>query len=70
MKFGKAPAAWAGIIQAAVALAVVFVPDLPVEAVLALIAAVTGLSFKAQSVENQKTVAALWTDPEEVEDLD
>jgi hypothetical protein len=65
MKFGKAPAAWAGLVQAAVALIVVYVPDLPQEAVLAFIAAATGLSFTAQKVENSKTVAALYSDPED-----
>jgi hypothetical protein len=70
MKFGKAPAAWAGVIQAIVALVVVYVPDLPVELVLAVIAGATGLSFTAQKVENGKTVAALFTEPEDVEDLD
>lgn len=65
MKFYlKNPAQWAGIIQAAVALLAVYI-DIPVEAVLALIAAATGLSFHAQKVENEKTVSALWTDPEE-----
>lgn len=63
--FVKSPAAWAGLIQAVVALAAVYVKDLPVEAVLGLIAAATGLSFGAQRVENSKTTAALWTDPSE-----
>ena len=61
--FEKSPAAWAGIIQAAVTLAAVYVKDLPVEAVLGLIAAATGLSFGAQRVENAKTEVALWSDP-------
>lgn len=65
MKFGKAPAAWAGIIQAIVTLAVVYVPDLPTEAILAFVAATTGLSFTAQKVENGKTLAALYSDPED-----
>lgn len=65
MKFGKAPAAWAGIIQAIVTLAVVYVPDLPTEAILAFVAAATGLSFTAQKVENGKTLAALYSDPED-----
>ena len=63
--FEKSPAVWAGVIQAVVALAAVYVKDLPVEAVLGLIAAATGLSFGAQRVENAKTEAALWTDPSE-----
>lgn len=61
--FVRNPAAWAGLVQAVVALAAVYVKDLPVEAVLGLIAAATGLSFGAQRVENEKTHAALWTDP-------
>ena len=65
MKFGKAPAVWAGLIQAAVALIAVYIPDLPTEAVLAFIAAATGLSFTAQKVENGKTLAALYSDPED-----
>ena len=61
--FERNPAAWAGVIQAVVALVAVYVKDLPVEAVLGLIAAATGLSFNAQRVENAKTEVALWTDP-------
>lgn len=61
--FAKAPAAWAGLIQAAVALIVAYVPDFPAGLVLGLVALATGLSFKAQKVENAKTEAALWTDP-------
>ncbi len=67
--FSKNPAAWAGLIQALVAVVATYA-DIPQEAVLAFIAATTGLSFKAQKIENQKTEAALWTDPEDVEDLD
>lgn len=70
MNFKKSPAAWAGIIQAAMALVVIYVPNLPQAAILGLIAAATGLSFTAQKVENDKTIAALFTDPEDVEDLD
>lgn len=67
-KIGKAPAAWAGLIQALVAVVAVYVPELPQEFILGLIAAATGLSFGAQKVENQKTIAAFFTDPED-EDL-
>lgn len=70
MNFKKSPAAWAGIIQAALALVAVYVPGLPQEAVLAFIAAATGLSFQSQKIENQKTEAALYTDVDELEDLD
>jgi hypothetical protein len=69
MNFKKSPAAWAGIIQAVMALVVVYVPSLPQGAILALIAAATGLSFQSQKIENQKTEAALFTDPEDIEDL-
>lgn len=67
MKFQKSPAAWAGLIQAAIALVAVYVPNLPQGAILAFVAAATGLSFQAQKIENQKTEAALFTDPEDVE---
>jgi hypothetical protein len=68
MNFKKSPAAWAGIIQAAMALVAVYVPSLPQGAVLAFIAAATGLSFQSQKIENQKTEAALWTDPEDADE--
>lgn len=61
--FQKAPASWAAVIQAVVALVAVYVKDLPQAAILALITAVTGLGFAAQKVENGKTESALWTDP-------
>ena len=72
MKFYlKNPAQWAGLIQAVVALVAIYV-EIPVEAVLGLIAAATGLSFHAQKVENEKTLSALWTDPvdDDEDDLD
>jgi hypothetical protein len=62
---GKAPAAYAGLIQAIVALVAVYVPNLPQELVLGLIAGATGLSFGAQKKENEKTISALYTDPED-----
>lgn len=64
--FTKNPAAWAGVIQAIISLVAVYKP-IPVEAILAIIAAATGISFHAQRIENQKTEAALWTDPEEID---
>lgn len=71
MKFklpvGKAPAAYAGLVQAIVALIAVYVPNLPVEVVLGLIAGATGLSFGAQKAENIKTVLALYSDPEDLD---
>jgi hypothetical protein len=63
--FKKAPASWAAVIQAAVALVAVYVHDLPQEAILALITAVTGLGFAAQRVENSKTSVAEHTPFEE-----
>jgi hypothetical protein len=62
---GKAPAAYAGLVQALVTLIAVYVPSLPQEVVLGLIAGATGLSFGAQKAENSKTIAALYTDPED-----
>ena len=64
---GKAPAAYAGLVQAIVAVIAVYVPSLPQELVLGLIAGATGLSFGAQKAENTKTVLALYSDPEDVE---
>lgn len=66
--FSKNPAAWAGLIQASVALLAAFKKDIPVEAILAFIAAATGLSFKAQTIEHEKTDAAYWSDPEDPDD--
>lgn len=63
--FGKAPAAYAGLVQAIIAVIAVYVPSLPQEVVLGLIAGATGLSFKAQKTENEKTVLALYSDPED-----
>lgn len=62
---GKAPAAYAGLVQAIVAVIAVYVPNLPQEVVLGLIAGATGLSFGAQKAENAKTISALYTDPED-----
>lgn len=59
----KAPASWAAVIQAVVALVAVYVPDLPQGAILAIITAVTGLGFAAQHVENSKTMAAYLVEP-------
>ena len=58
----KAPASWAAVVQAVVALVAVYVPSLPQGAILALITAVTGLGFAAQRVENNKTLTALFAD--------
>jgi len=64
--FMKNPAAWAGLIQALVAVVATYA-DIPHEAILAFIAAATGLSLKAQKIENEKTLAALYTDPEDAD---
>ncbi len=66
MKFQKSPVVWAGLIQALVAVIATYA-NIPQEAILAFIAAATGLSFQAQKIENQKTEAALFTDPEDAE---
>ena len=66
ISFTKNPAAWAGLIQAVVALIATY-KAIPTEAILGIIAAATVLSFQAQRIENQKTEAALWTDPEEID---
>jgi hypothetical protein len=62
---GKAPAAVAGLVQAIIALVAVYVPSIPQEVVLGLIAGATGLSFGAQKKENEKTLLALYADPED-----
>jgi hypothetical protein len=61
--FEQAPAKWVALIQAAVALAAVFVDGLPQEAVVTLIIAATGLGFHAQKIENEKTYDAFLVDP-------
>lgn len=63
MKFEKNPAAWAALVQAGIALAAVYV-QLPTEALTAFILAALGLGVHAQKMENRKTEAALFTDPE------
>ena len=47
--FMKNPAAWAGLIQALVAVVATYA-EIPQEAILAFIAAATGLSLKAQKI--------------------
>jgi hypothetical protein len=60
----KAPAKWAALVQALVAVVAVFVDGLPVEAVVTLILAATGLGFAAQKIEDEKTYDAFLVDPE------
>ena len=60
----KAPARWAALIQALVALVAVYVDGLPVEAVTLLILAAAGLGEFAQKIEDSKTYDAFLVDPE------
>jgi hypothetical protein len=56
-------AAW---VSSTVALVVAFlVPDMPVEPAVAFVLSSLGLGEFAQKVENEKTLAALYTDPED-----
>lgn len=59
----KAPAKWAALVQALVALVAAYVDGLPQEAIVALIFAATGLGFAAQKVEDSKTYDAFLVDP-------
>ncbi len=56
-------AAW---VSSTVALVVAFlVPDMPVEPAVAFVLSSLGLGEFAQKAENEKTLAALYTDPED-----
>jgi hypothetical protein len=56
-------AAW---VSSTVALAVAFlVPDMPIEPAVAFVLSSLGLGEYAQKAENEKTLAALYTDPED-----
>ena len=62
------PARVAAFVSSAVALVVSYIsPDIPVEQAVIFILSSLGLGEYAQRVENNKTEAALWTDPEEVD---
>jgi hypothetical protein len=62
------PARVAAFVSSAVALVVSYIsPDIPVEQAVIFILSSLGLGEYAQRVENDKTEAALWTDPEEVD---
>lgn len=64
------PARVAAFVSSLVALAVTMLsPDLPVEQAVIFVLSALGLGEYAQRVENQKTVDALYTDPEDL-DLD
>lgn len=57
-------------ISSAVALLIAFVnPDLPTEQAVIFVLSILGLGEYAQRIENEKTVDALYTDPEDL-DLD
>ena len=63
------PARVAAFVSSAVALVVSYIsPDIPVEQAVIFILSSLGLGEYAQRVENDKTEAALWTDPEDVDE--
>jgi len=63
------PARVAAFVSSAVALIVSYIsPDIPVEQAVIFILSSLGLGEYAQRVENGKTEAALWTDPEDLDD--
>ena len=63
------PARVAAFISSAVALVVSYIsPEIPVEQAVIFVLSSLGLGEYAQRVENEKTEAALWTDPEDLED--
>lgn len=62
------PARVAAFVSSLVALAVTLLsPDLPAEQAVVFVLSALGLGEYAQRVENQKTVDALYTDPEDFE---
>jgi len=63
------PARVAAFISSAVALVVTYIsPEIPVEQAVIFVLSSLGLGEYAQTVENDKTEAALWTDPEDLDD--
>jgi len=63
------PARVAAFVSSAVALVVSYIsPDIPVEQAVIFILSSLGLGEYAQRVENDKTEAALWTDPEDIDE--
>ena len=63
------PARVAAFISSAVALVVTYIPpEIPVEQAVIFVLSSLGLGEYAQRVENDKTEAALWTDPEDLDD--
>lgn len=66
----KHPVRITAFVSSAVALVVALVnPDLPAEQAIIFVLSVLGLGEYAQRIENEKTVDALYTDPEDL-DLD
>ncbi len=62
------PARVAAFISSAVALVVSYIsPEIPVEQAVIFVLSSLGLGEYAQRVENDKTEAALWTDPEDLD---
>ncbi len=62
------PARVAAFISSAVALVVSYIsPEIPVEQAVIFVLSSLGLGEDAQRVENEKTEAALWTDPEDLD---
>jgi hypothetical protein len=63
------PARVAAFISSTVALVVTYIsPEIPVEQAVIFVLSALGLGEYAQRVENEKTEAALWTDPEDLDD--
>jgi hypothetical protein len=58
----KHPARLYALVVALLPLVAHFLPDVPTEAVLAVVAAVLGTGEAVQRVENVKTEDAYWTD--------
>jgi hypothetical protein len=62
------PARVAAFISSTVALVVSYIsPEIPVEQAIIFVLSSLGLGEYAQRVENEKTEAALWTDPEDLD---
>jgi hypothetical protein len=63
------PARVAAFISSTVALVVTYIsPEIPVEQAVIFVLSALGLGEYAQRVENEKTEAALWTDPEDLDE--
>lgn len=66
----KHPVRVTAFISSAIALLISVVnPDLPTEQAIIFVLSILGLGEYAQRIENEKTVDALYTDPEDL-DLD